>query len=1097
MMLALNAIEKFVKEKWGKIGQDNDKIVIRYFLVDNLNTRLSSIDTNLSDKRKQYLMTSINKLNYIIFLIASKDWPKLWPTLIEELCNRAKKDYSYISENCIKLLLLLSDNLNSNYKKLMTAKKNIKLSCQICNEQNLIFNLVKFYVVEKSNQIISYIFDNNFLNLFNQNEYYLEDKDLLASILKQSIKLFDEFINWFEIENILDESIISSLLNILKKELCKNEIIDCFGTLFKFELNKLEGQNEEKLRLRILDIYDSFITIFHNDIVKRKNYLEQIELITSSQKEKIDGFEKFTFCIENCLISFFKANFEFIKEKSNLDSEFLNKYNNSIQLGLQYLFQFTELKNEQIKNNVMEFWYYIVFDLFTLGKNQNKMNKINNNSHNSNNSSNIFNDSTKSSISNCSVENREILVDYLKINNIYNKCFVHILDNLREYLLLNMPKPLEIKIKINESNKMPSEGFNQDLQETTINVLKYLTIMEPEKTKNLIITGIMKEKKNDDNNYSSMDLDKINSLCWSAGIISGTMNEELELDFFVCLCQLLIMMQKQLHLEKRRILAFNLLFVVSKYLKVICSNKPGIFIIIKKLTEFFVEDSSELRDYACEILYRISLSQELIQKNEKYGIDFIKFLMENLKKISKNLNSAQLMMFYESIGNIINKINDQEVKQNYFFKLIENSNKLMLKIINAKNDNINYLNNSNVITILRFIITFNERICYSMKAFYWLYGCSIFKEIINMLLYYNVKLNMNLNSNVHNSNSGVKTEEYESIISTILKYLTSLVKNIDNIQIIKNDMLLDFGVLIDKFTKNPIQNKNPNMVLLFSAVIDVCKNQDYELIYRIWQFFGQKIFNLIINDKNNVFQELAENFFILIKSLVSNSTETFYVKYNSIPKNLIDMLNYGVNSNVPCIYEISLETLSILLENIFKINLKGIDPIKIIKEFYFNYFERIFYFVFGNMIDGSHQNGIKTQIQILQFLIKNLNNYEIFDTRYKVNFQQKLRNDLPKIGNNLSSNQIDTFTLSLFNYSDDSHDFGIIIKDFLVTLNNFDKNEDIISEQEKLQQIKLAREIESNKYLSYHNSENVENVSINNYQHEDFININSELFNCN
>ena len=123
MIFALNSIEKFVREKWDKMENINDKILIRYFLVYNLNQRNNGLNNNLSTKRKQYLLTSINKLNYIIILIASKDWPKSWPTLISELCDRAKKDFSYESENCIKVLLLLSDHLNKSYKKLMTAKK--------------------------------------------------------------------------------------------------------------------------------------------------------------------------------------------------------------------------------------------------------------------------------------------------------------------------------------------------------------------------------------------------------------------------------------------------------------------------------------------------------------------------------------------------------------------------------------------------------------------------------------------------------------------------------------------------------------------------------------------------------------------------------------------------------------------------------------------------------------------------------------------------------------------------------------------------------------------------------------------------------------
>ena len=142
-------------------------------------------------------MSSINKINCIIVLIASKDWPQSWPNLITELCEMPKKELSYISENCIKILLLLSDHLNRSYKKLMTANKNIQLTYKMYEELNKILNLIKYLLIEKSDEIVSFIINGNKIN-----NNYNGNKELLTNILKQTIKLFEEFINWFDIENI-------------------------------------------------------------------------------------------------------------------------------------------------------------------------------------------------------------------------------------------------------------------------------------------------------------------------------------------------------------------------------------------------------------------------------------------------------------------------------------------------------------------------------------------------------------------------------------------------------------------------------------------------------------------------------------------------------------------------------------------------------------------------------------------------------------------------------------------------------------------------------------------------------------------------------
>lgn len=51
MMLAINTIEKYVIEKWDKIENQNDKLAIRLYLLNNLIERLKYLNTNLSDKK--------------------------------------------------------------------------------------------------------------------------------------------------------------------------------------------------------------------------------------------------------------------------------------------------------------------------------------------------------------------------------------------------------------------------------------------------------------------------------------------------------------------------------------------------------------------------------------------------------------------------------------------------------------------------------------------------------------------------------------------------------------------------------------------------------------------------------------------------------------------------------------------------------------------------------------------------------------------------------------------------------------------------------------------------------------------------------------
>jgi hypothetical protein len=203
-------------------------------------------------------------------------------------------------------------------------------------------------------------------------------------------------------------------------------------------------------------------------------------------------------------------------------------------------------------------------------------------------------------------------------------------------------------------------------------------------------------------------------------------------------------------------------------------------------------------------------------------------------------------------------------------------------------------------------------------------------------------------------------------------------------------------------------------------------------------------------DVNNTFPDLTENFYKFTKSIVANSTETFFYKYKSIPNNLIDALNYGIKTTFPNIYELSLEILCILIEKILQMNVTIEDKKAIIQQFYSSYFKTIFIVVFNNIVDGLHQNGIKTQIKILRILLNNMENETIFEEGRKKFFQKMIIELLSNITNNLTYNQIETFAMALFNFSNKENFFEIIIKDFLVSINSFSKKDEYVSQKEKV-----------------------------------------------
>ena len=89
---------------------------------------------------------------------------------------------------------------------------------------------------------------------------------------------------------------------------------------------------------------------------------------------------------------------------------------------------------------------------------------------------------------------------------------------------------------------------------------------------------------------------------------------------------------------------------------------------------------------------------------------------------------------------------------------------------------------------------------------------------------------------------------------------------------------------------------------------------------------------MIKNDFQS-FPEHRMNFFILLKSLISNAFDSiFKVQQSGFNKDIIDAISWAIRHNTPNMSETGLETMLILLNNISKT--KTVNGINILNPFY-------------------------------------------------------------------------------------------------------------------------------------------------------------------
>ena len=1047
-VIAFTILENFIKQKWNLLD-DVGKVNLRNFLVSILINFVT--DDNFYNNSQNTFV--INKLNLLVVQIAKNEWTSSWKNFISEICNSSKNNQN-LCENNMKILILLSDEINECWKSSLTFKKAQELREKMKTEFIEVFNLCQLII-------------NN-------------STAVKQNLLTQALKLFGEYTNWFPLNLALNKDLLYKILmNFKDLVFCRTETMKCLSGLFGIKIlpETFSNKNDySQCRELLMQMFQAFINIMDIQVVKGKNFAEQYKNLLNNNPEKITGYEKMTFNFEMCLINFIKENFSYIQQNDFIEgtkrpNDFINNYIKQISSSLNYLAQFISIESEEIFKVAIDFWLWFSYKIFTLLDPNDTLDNYNINS-------NIRQKYSKSQY-----------LQYLNDSYLYKNAYMKIIDIVRGIICIKMTKPLEVKIDIDENGDIVCDPTTntvyQSIHENMRDTLVYLTYIDPYKTQTLLQAKINEQldiaKQNNKINPSLL-----NSISWSAGCISGAMTESIEVSFLVVFIKVLLGLCEIIKGKgNKAICASNIMYVVGQYPRFLNGHWKFLKTVVKKLFEFMHESFEGVQDFACETFMKISMkcsynfTKTQDKENEPYLAELVRTVYDN----TKDLKQHQQLMFYEAVGNMINMEPNLQEKIFYIKSLMSDKHNQWSQIFSKAKMNTVLLNNIEVVKGLGLIVHVNERVCHATKTPYWYYGSMIFQDMINSFLYYSNIINEHLNNN---KPIDVNIRTYILYNRTLIKFFTSLVKNIDNNEIIKNELLESFGKILEAYNASNVNNRDPNMLLLFREILEKLGNTDPNIVAIIWNYLFVNTLKLLINDFQS-FPEHRINFFILLKSLISNSFESLFKTQNLFfNKDVIDTITFAVKHNAPNMSETGLETLLILLEKVIKVPF--IDGNDIMNPFFENYFYIIFNDVFNAMTDGFHQSGYKLQVKIIQILMQVVDSGKLKEgilckgQENKKYFLTKLLNDLLSSFGNITQTQGEAFCLALLNNCNDYHKFKSIMRDFLISLKSFIGNNEALWEEEKKKELEIANQIEMQKKQFLPTPQYDTNINANNYQ---------------
>jgi len=470
-------------------------------------------------------------------------------------------------------------------------------------------------------------------------------------------------------------------------------------------------------------------------------------------------------------------------------NEFTAKYINEIYRGLEYISQIYLIPNDEIFNALSEFWNWFCFKVcFLQERDINPENGIP-----------------------AAVNSIQVFNSYIQQTNesyIYRMCYSKILESVRFSIIKKMTKPIEVKIDLDEDGEIVMDHITntiyQTLHENMKDCLIFLTHLDPSSTEKIMLDLLLNQTID-----SEWNPNLLNSLCWSIGCITGAMEENHEKRFVIMVIKhLLNLCELKRGKTNKAIVASNIMYVVGQYPRFLNAHWKFLKTVIKKLFEFMHESHPGVQDFACETFMKISIKcgDQLIKVNVNDGENepYINVLTRSIRDDTADLQAHQKLMFYEAIGNMIDREPDILRRGELIKKMMEPTYLDWSTIFTQASQNPEILQNHQSIKAMDLVIKLNERVALATKTVYFSFGIYIFNDVINAYSYYTGMVN-----DIYNSGNVQSTpaKMFKNIKKTILKFIITMIHTNEDANMIMNSVLPALGNLIESYRLAHIENR--------------------------------------------------------------------------------------------------------------------------------------------------------------------------------------------------------------------------------------------------------------------------------------------------
>ncbi|GAA6063912.1 hypothetical protein JCM10212_003018 [Sporobolomyces blumeae] len=991
--VALQIMDKLIKTRW-KVLPEDQRTGIRNFVVGVI-VKNSEDDQTLK-REKSYL----NKLNLILVQILKQEWPHNWPTFIPEIVTSSQNNLS-ICENNMVILKLLSEEIFEFSAEQMTTAKTKALKAQICQEFAEVFSLC-VEVLEKADK---------------------------ASLIKVTLEAMLRFLNWIPLGYIFETPVIDHLITrFLEVPEFRNVTLKCLSEIGGLSIGPEYNQK--------------FIILFNMVMTKVNTMIPPSTDIAGVYESSSDSDQELVLNLALFLTNFLSAHVTILETPQHRDV-LLNAH--------LYLIKISQVEEREVFKICLEYWAKLVADLYD------EMQKFP-----------MGGDIASNPLLNLSLAGGSAGFGGQGGNGGNGgpgqgrrSIYTEVLSNLRLVMVERMAKPEEVLIVENDEGEIVREFLKEIdtivLYKSMREVLVYLTHLDVVDTE-----MIMTEKLSKQVDGSEWSWANLNTLCWAIGSISGAMNEETEKRFLVTVIKdLLGLTEMKRGKDNKAVVASNIMYIVGQYPRFLKAHWKFLKTVVNKLFEFAHETHEGVQDMACDTFIKIAQKcrRHFVMQQSGEQEPFVDEILRNLQRITCDLSPAQIHTFYEAVGYMISAQPNKPQQELLISNLMAAPNAAWDQLMaQAAQSGTEILSNPENIKILSNILKTNTAACSSIGTFFLPQLARIYMDLLGLYTAVSGIISATTAEQGLIATKTPKVRGLRTIKKEILKLVgETYIRKAEDLEGVNRDLIPPLlEAILGDYKQNIPAARDAEVLSTMVTIVSRLGPLMTDKIPAVLDAVFECTLSMINQDLTE-FPEHRVAFFKLLRVININCFDALLTIPAPQFKLVMDSVVWATKHTMRDIGDLGLTICVELIDNVVAAGPNTSNG------FFQAYYLGLLQDMFFVLTDADHKSGFKSTALVLARLIKLVEQGDIqvpldpsvtsaagnsaFVAEYSANL-------LKSAFSHLQASQIVAFIAALREQYADFNKFRITLRDFLISLREFQGEEasDIFAEEKEEEQ---------------------------------------------